>query len=259
MLGNTLNYKVVKGNFGNPFKKRENNLLFSSLLKPLRATTLSFESYCWRRSIRYLSLSPRTRRFLEGRMLCLFAATSAIKTLVMFFQSRKKGPRGETTFEEICPEVAFLVWVGRRWKVLGGGEGSPPLRPWGPPGPRHPNTLQLSHCLKILSTQKRSGKIYKEECLLSTQIATWPACQAITKVLNRYPTSPRTKPHHGHPRTPARCHTHCPRQPKRCLPTGQTGRRRWCRDLRGVWAEGGGGRAGTFVVATSLWKENANY
>ena len=42
-------------------------------------------------------------------MLCLFAATSAIETLVIIFQIRKKGPRGETTFEEICPEVAFLV------------------------------------------------------------------------------------------------------------------------------------------------------
>ena len=39
MLGNTLNYKVVKRKFGNPFKERENSLLFSSLLKPLRATT----------------------------------------------------------------------------------------------------------------------------------------------------------------------------------------------------------------------------
>ena len=58
-------------------------------------------------------------------MLCLFAATSAIKTLVIFFQSRKKGPTGETTFEEICPEVAFIIGRCRRREILGGGEGSP--------------------------------------------------------------------------------------------------------------------------------------
>ena len=51
----------------------------------------------------------------------------------IYFFAQKDVVKSQVTFEEICPEVSLLVSrLGGR-EVLGGGEGSPPLGPRGPP------------------------------------------------------------------------------------------------------------------------------